>query len=162
MRILCLSCTDLSEAKITLRLTHGPPFGVFDRTNRDEHVGCESLASKLPELRPRLHVFGHIHEGHGAHIHTWDPNSEMSMPLVQSDDDEDQDSPVEELTDTSKKDEAGPAHANEPLLPTTPQDPTTIFVNASNWPSGKWTWRNGVRVPFGGPGVQAVVVDLKD
>ena len=45
----------------------------------------------------------------------------------------------------------------------------TVFVNAANWPSGRHSWRattvgdHGKRkVPFGGPGFQAVVVDLKD
>ena len=38
----------------------------------------------------------------------------------------------------------------------------TVFVNAANYPSGRMGWRATHRVPFGGPGVQAVVVDLKD
>jgi Icc-related predicted phosphoesterase len=38
----------------------------------NEHVGCRSLAAKLPELKPRLHVFGHIHEAHGAVVKDWE------------------------------------------------------------------------------------------
>jgi Icc-related predicted phosphoesterase len=30
-----------------------------------EHVGCEALLAALERVRPRLHVFGHIHEGYG-------------------------------------------------------------------------------------------------
>ena len=52
-------------------LTHGPPFGVFDRVMSGERVGCEALASHISQLRPRLHLFGHIHEDHGAMIHKW-------------------------------------------------------------------------------------------
>ena len=38
----------------------------------------------------------------------------------------------------------------------------TVFVNAANWPMGDRTIRGGVVVDeFGGPGFQAVVVDLK-
>ena len=36
------------------------------------HVGCEALAERLPELRPRLHLFGHIHEAHGLAIQEWE------------------------------------------------------------------------------------------
>ena len=48
-------------------LTHGPPHGILDRTERGERVGCEELARALTRIRPRLHAFGHIHEGHGMH-----------------------------------------------------------------------------------------------
>jgi Icc-related predicted phosphoesterase len=33
---------------------------------RDEPVGCPDLLAALRRLRPRLHVFGHIHEGYGV------------------------------------------------------------------------------------------------
>ena len=48
-------------------LTHGPPSGVLDTTSRGERVGCEELAAALRRVRPRLHVFGHIHESYGVH-----------------------------------------------------------------------------------------------
>ena len=46
-------------------ITHGPPQGILDRTWHGESVGCEELAPIVARLRPRLHVFGHIHESHG-------------------------------------------------------------------------------------------------
>jgi len=48
-------------------ITHGPPYMVMDETPSGEHVGCEALARRLIYMkkRPRLHVFGHIHAGHG-------------------------------------------------------------------------------------------------
>ncbi|CAL1699956.1 unnamed protein product [Somion occarium] len=57
--------------KSDIILTHGPPFGIFDRVTAGDRVGCEALADRLVELRPRLHVFGHIHEDHGAVVHEW-------------------------------------------------------------------------------------------
>ncbi len=48
-------------------LTHGPPFRVLDRTAGGLFVGCEELAAAIERTRPRVHVFGHIHEGAGAH-----------------------------------------------------------------------------------------------
>ena len=46
-------------------ITHGPAFGVLDQTIRGEKVGCEMLIQKINEVKPKLHVFGHIHEGYG-------------------------------------------------------------------------------------------------
>lgn len=47
-------------------VTHGPPRGILDRTFRGEHVGCDDLLREVTErIRPRLHVFGHIHEDAG-------------------------------------------------------------------------------------------------
>ncbi len=46
-------------------ITHGPPFGILDQTMRGEAVGCEMLLEKVNEIEPKLHVFGHIHEGYG-------------------------------------------------------------------------------------------------
>jgi len=53
------------------RLTHGPPHQILDLTTTGLNVGCEALAARLPELRPLLHVFGHIHEAHGVQIGEW-------------------------------------------------------------------------------------------
>ena len=50
-------------------ITHGPPFGTLDRTPRGDHAGCEALAARLKDLRVRLHVFGHIHDGYGVFEH---------------------------------------------------------------------------------------------
>jgi len=47
-------------------ITHGPPFGVLDATARGEMVGCTDLRERILEIAPRLHVFGHIHEGYGV------------------------------------------------------------------------------------------------
>jgi hypothetical protein len=47
-------------------LTHGPPFGVLDTTVRGDRVGCEELLVAVDRARPRIHVFGHIHEGYGV------------------------------------------------------------------------------------------------
>lgn len=46
-------------------VTHGPPAGILDRTVRGEFVGCQDLLDRVWEVRPRLHVFGHIHEAAG-------------------------------------------------------------------------------------------------
>jgi Icc-related predicted phosphoesterase len=47
-------------------ITHGPPYGHGDRTRSGELVGCRDLLEVVERIRPRLHVFGHIHEGYGV------------------------------------------------------------------------------------------------
>jgi Icc-related predicted phosphoesterase len=47
-------------------VTHGPPFSVLDRTNRGDVVGCEDLYMRVKNVNPKIHVFGHIHEGYGV------------------------------------------------------------------------------------------------
>ena len=46
-------------------ITHGPPKGVLDRVHDGHRVGCADLSRALQRVRPRLHVFGHIHEAYG-------------------------------------------------------------------------------------------------
>jgi Icc-related predicted phosphoesterase len=42
---------------------------ILDTTRRGKHAGCQVLAARLKQLDAcRLHVFGHIHEAHGACI----------------------------------------------------------------------------------------------
>ncbi|KAF9505568.1 hypothetical protein BS47DRAFT_1353829 [Hydnum rufescens UP504] len=52
-------------------LTHGPPEHTLDLAFHGRHEGCPELAEHVSILRPRLHVFGHIHEDHGAIIRSW-------------------------------------------------------------------------------------------
>ena len=51
---------------IDILVTHGPPAGILDLTPHGEHVGCEDLRDAVERVKPRLHVFGHIHHGYGA------------------------------------------------------------------------------------------------
>jgi Icc-related predicted phosphoesterase len=52
-------------AGLDVLITHGPPHGLLDWTNRDEHAGSSTLLDRVREVKPRLHVFGHIHEAAG-------------------------------------------------------------------------------------------------
>ncbi|KAL2128395.1 hypothetical protein VTI74DRAFT_9251 [Chaetomium olivicolor] len=44
---------------IDILVTHRPPRGHLDLLR----LGCEHLLRELWRVRPRLHVFGHVHEG---------------------------------------------------------------------------------------------------
>jgi Icc-related predicted phosphoesterase len=45
---------------------HSPPFGHCDGGDPDTHLGSKSLLAAIEEKRPRLVVFGHIHEAWGC------------------------------------------------------------------------------------------------
>jgi Icc-related predicted phosphoesterase len=60
---------DLIPTEIDVLITHGPPAGHGDLTDRGERVGCVDLLAAVRRIAPALHVFGHIHEGYGA---TWE------------------------------------------------------------------------------------------
>jgi Icc-related predicted phosphoesterase len=51
--------------RVDVLITHGPPEGILDTTNRGGVVGCRDLLDRVRVVRPRLHVFGHIHEAAG-------------------------------------------------------------------------------------------------
>lgn len=55
---------------VDIVMTHGPPQYVLDEC-AGGNVGCDSLLRAVSRCRPRLHCFGHIHEGHGAEKITW-------------------------------------------------------------------------------------------
>lgn len=56
---------DLIPADIDILLTHGPAYGILDRTFRNKQVGCEELRKAVEKKKPRVHVCGHIHEAYG-------------------------------------------------------------------------------------------------
>eukprot|EP00117_Sycon_ciliatum_P044995 scpid86193/ scgid2541/ Metallophosphoesterase domain-containing protein 1; Adult brain protein 239 len=52
---------------IDILMTHGPPFGHGDLCSALFHAGCVDLLAEVQRrIRPKYHVFGHIHEGHGV------------------------------------------------------------------------------------------------
>lgn len=56
---------DLIPHDTQLLITHGPVFGILDKTVRGEHVGCEDLLKKVQEIKPTYYIGGHIHESYG-------------------------------------------------------------------------------------------------
>lgn len=55
---------DLIPSDTDILITHGPPFGIGDAVGGN-HVGCEELLKALDRIKPKYHIFGHIHEGYG-------------------------------------------------------------------------------------------------
>lgn len=62
---------DIIPPDTDILVTHGPPRGILDElqyvdgTPKGEFVGCPHLLDRIKEIKPDIHIFGHIHCGHG-------------------------------------------------------------------------------------------------
>ncbi len=56
---------DMIPLDTDLLITHGPPHGVLDKNQEGLKTGCKELFKKVKEVEPKVHAFGHIHEGYG-------------------------------------------------------------------------------------------------
>ncbi len=52
---------------IDILVTHSPPLGWLDENRDGIACGSLSLSQELYRIRPKLHVFGHIHESYGMY-----------------------------------------------------------------------------------------------
>lgn len=52
---------ELIPEGLDILVTHGPPMGILDMG-----VGCAALSVRVEQVKPRVHVFGHIHPGYGT------------------------------------------------------------------------------------------------
>lgn len=48
-------------------VTHGPAWGHLDTVKFEplNNLGCELLTERIQTVKPKIHVFGHIHSGYG-------------------------------------------------------------------------------------------------
>lgn len=55
---------------VDILVTHGPPNGILDEVynmwDEGQHTGCEMLWRRILQVKPKIHIFGHIHEGAGS------------------------------------------------------------------------------------------------
>lgn len=61
---------DLIPDNTDILITHGPPLGIMDEVPRNFKqtmlsVGCPHLLDAINRVKPKIHIFGHIHEQHG-------------------------------------------------------------------------------------------------
>ncbi|CAF0927512.1 unnamed protein product [Adineta ricciae] len=66
---------------IDLLLTHGPPYSV-----RDYNSGCPQLLDEIvTRVRPRIHMFGHMHGSRGASLYKSEDNQILEGDQFHSD-----------------------------------------------------------------------------
>ncbi|KAF4617100.1 hypothetical protein G7Y89_g15049 [Cudoniella acicularis] len=61
---------------VDIIMTHGPPKGIFDGT-KSGLAGCDNLMRAISRAKPLMHCFGHIHEGYGAELVTWNEGKKL-------------------------------------------------------------------------------------
>jgi Icc-related predicted phosphoesterase len=52
---------------VDILITHSPPYGILDNTPTKTNLGSRSLLKKVLQVKPRFHIFGHIHHGYGKY-----------------------------------------------------------------------------------------------
>ena len=56
----------LIPADTDILVTHCPPLGILDKNESGSNEGCDELLNIVQnQVKPRLHIFGHIHHAHG-------------------------------------------------------------------------------------------------
>lgn len=74
---------DLVPNNIDILLTHTPPFGILDYIpDQNKSVGCKLLLESLKRIKPKYHLFGHIHEGYGTATGYWDTKQTPKYDLT--------------------------------------------------------------------------------
>lgn len=71
-------------AGIDVLVTHGPPYGLLDFAPGGMHMGCRALIAAVHRVKPRVHVFGHIHGAHG--VSTGPPTTFVNAALLGAND----------------------------------------------------------------------------
>jgi predicted phosphohydrolase len=56
---------EIIPENIDILVTHSPPYCILDTSKDNRSVGCEFLLDRVQQIRPKLHIFGHIHESSG-------------------------------------------------------------------------------------------------
>lgn len=56
---------DLIPDNTDILITHGPVYGILDKTFSGIHAVCEELKAAIKRIKPKVHISGHIHEGYG-------------------------------------------------------------------------------------------------
>lgn len=61
--------TDAIPSDTNILISHGPAYGILDAIKgRSEYLGCRDLRDRILEVKPQIHVCGHIHSAHGLHV----------------------------------------------------------------------------------------------
>ena len=57
---------NMIPSDVDILVTHGPPNGHLDYVDyAKQNVGCELLRDRIDRIKPKIHVFGHIHSSYG-------------------------------------------------------------------------------------------------
>jgi predicted phosphohydrolase len=71
---------DLIPDGTDVLITHGPPSDILDVSGFDNaHCGCSDLMAAVNRVKPKYHLFGHIHHSYGFDIRCLEPKAEQAL-----------------------------------------------------------------------------------
>jgi len=53
---------------VDILVTHTPPYGILDLSSSGNRYGSTTLLEKMKSLKPKINMFGHVHESYGTLI----------------------------------------------------------------------------------------------
>jgi len=53
---------------IDILVLHGPPLGILDVSSAGRRIGDENLLERIDQVRPKLVIFGHVHNSYGQRV----------------------------------------------------------------------------------------------
>ena len=71
---------DVIPSGTDILVTHGPPLAHLDISG----WGCKHLLDAVWKVKPRLHVFGHLHDGHGMKLVSWNDCQKRYEEIIQT------------------------------------------------------------------------------
>ena len=107
----------LIPTDLDVLVTHAPPSGIGDRGPVPGRLGCEDLLDRVLSIRPKVHLFGHIHQDGGAweigptlfaNVTTWECERAPTVIVIEAERDADRD---------AERDGAGARRARAELVP---------------------------------------------
>ena len=57
---------DLIDENVDVLVTHCPPMGILDNTDGKILYGSPLLLERLTAIKPKMNLFGHVHEAYGT------------------------------------------------------------------------------------------------
>lgn len=58
----------LIKSDVNVLVTHSPPYSILDSNAHGILCGSTALLTRVEEVKPRFHIFGHIHENAGKTV----------------------------------------------------------------------------------------------
>lgn len=57
---------DKIPSDVDVLITHSPPYGILDLSSSGNRYGSKTLLEKMKEIKPKINMFGHVHESYGS------------------------------------------------------------------------------------------------
>jgi Icc-related predicted phosphoesterase len=67
-KLMAVAQYHLISRGVDVLITHQPPMGILDLDGAGRHFGSTKLLERVTELKPKFHLFGHVHDAYGTNV----------------------------------------------------------------------------------------------